>query len=78
MIKLINKEKYIVELKKIISEIYPDGNYTKYILLKHDNKVRIAMDKYVLENYSTHNIFEHIKLINEKNYLYKECVQNYI
>ncbi|MBQ8898309.1 MAG: hypothetical protein IJY86_07505 [Clostridia bacterium] len=72
---MINKEKYLAELKKVLAEMYPMGNYTKVQLIGNDSLVRNKMDDYVMRNYREYYENELIQLIKAKNSLYNECVE---
>ena len=72
---MINKEKYLSELKKVIIEKYPTGNYNKYQLLRNDSPVRHEMDDYVMKNYGEYYKKELIQLVKVKNAIYTECIE---
>lgn len=75
---MINKEKYLAELKKVLAETYPMGNYTKAQLTGNDSLVRNRMDNYVMRNYGEYYKNELKQLITYKNILYNECVEELV
>lgn len=72
---MINKEKYFIELKKVIKDRYPMGGFTKVQLMGHDSPIRNKMDNYVMTTYGEYYKNEMDQLIKVKNSLYKECIE---
>lgn len=73
---MINLEKYESEFIKVLKDLYPNGNYSKYQLSLPGNKVRLAMDRYVNSVYGDYYKDEIKQLIDEKEHIYKICVEN--
>ena len=71
---MINKEKYLAELKRVLTEAYPTG-YTKSQLIGHNSQIRNKMDDYVMKKYGEYYKNELVQLIKEKNDIYTECIE---
>ena len=68
---MINENRYIAHLKQVLEELYPNCDYTKAQLLTSNNKVRLAMDDFVMSNYGSYYKNQITQLVKEKNQLYE-------
>lgn len=71
---MIDKEKFKSELKVLLDEKFPNGEYRKMHYLAVEGRVCEKMDRYIQETYATYYGDNLLQLYRERDFLLEQCL----